>query len=186
MQAEERSSLVSFHVVTGGPGSGKTTLLEALAAAGYAHTIEAGRAIIQDQTSIGGPALPAHDPVLFAEMMLSWEFHSYRLAQDRTGPVFFDRGVPDIAGYYRLIGRSVPDHVVRAADQFRYQRKVFAAPPWPAIFGHDTERKQTFEEAVRTYDAVTDAYRTFGYELLLLPLASVKDRVAFVLDNLRP
>lgn len=186
MPAEERSSLVSFHVVTGGPGSGKTTLLEALTAAGYAHTIEAGRAIIQDQTSIDGPALPARDPILFAEMMLSWEFHSYRLAQDRMGPVFFDRGVPDIAGYYRLIGRSVPEHVARAADRFRYQRKVFAAPPWPEIFGQDSERKQTFDEAVRTYDAVTDAYRAFGYELLPLPLAPVKDRVAFVLDNLRP
>lgn len=186
MPAEERSSLVSFHVVTGGPGSGKTTLLEALAVAGYAHTIEAGRAIIQDQTSIDGPALPARDPVLFAEMMLSWEFHSYRSAQSRTGPVFFDRGVPDIAGYYRLIGRAVPHHVTKAANRFRYQPRVFAAPPWPEIFGHDTERKQSFDEAVRTYDAVTDAYRAFGYELLPLPLAPVEDRVAFVLDNLRP
>jgi predicted ATPase len=44
-----------FHVVTGGPGSGKTTLIEALARRGYAHTVEAGRAIIQDQTAIDGP-----------------------------------------------------------------------------------------------------------------------------------
>lgn len=184
MQAEERSSLVSFHVVTGGPGSGKTTLLEALAGAGYAHTIEAGRAIIQDQTSINGPALPARDPVLFAEMMLSWEFHSYRMAQGLAGRIFFDRGVPDIAGYYRLIGRPVPEHVVRAARHFRYHRQVFAAPPWPEIFGHDTERKQTFDEAVRTYDAVTGAYRDFGYELIVLPCAPVSERVRFVLDRI--
>jgi predicted ATPase len=186
MPAEERSLLAAspFHVVTGGPGSGKTTLLEALAALGFGHTIEAGRAIIQDQTSIDGPVLPARDPVLFAEMMLSWEFHSYRMAQSRTGPVFFDRGVPDIAGYYRLIGRAVPDHVTKAAHRFRYQPRVFAAPPWPEIFGHDAERKQSFDEAQRTYEAVTEAYREFGYELVVLPLVSVQERMQFVLDRI--
>lgn len=182
MPAEERSTIASFHVIAGGPGSGKTTLIDALAEAGFARTIEAGRAIIQDQTAIDGPALPARDPVLFAELMLSWELQSLRSAQAQSGPVFFDRGVPDIAGYYRLIGRTVPLHVTKAANHFRYNRRVFAAPPWPEIFGHDTERKQTFDEAVRTFEAVTGAYRDFGYELVPLPLLSVPDRVKFVLD----
>ena len=42
-----------FHVLTGGPGSGKTTLIEALRRAGHACSVEAGRAIIQDQVAIG-------------------------------------------------------------------------------------------------------------------------------------
>ena len=184
MLAEERSSIASFHVVTGGPGSGKTTLIDALAEAGFARTVEAGRAIIQDQTAIDGPALPTRDPVLFAELMLSWELQSYRSAQDQDGPVFFDRGVPDIAGYYRLIGHTVPPHVTAAAKRFRYNRRVFAAPPWPEIFGEDTERKQTFDEAVRTFEAVTSAYRDFGYELALLPLVSAPQRVEFVLRTI--
>lgn len=182
MPKEERSSISSLHVITGGPGSGKTTLIDALAAAGFARTIEAGRAIIQDQTAIDGPALPARDPVLFAELMLSWEFQSYRSAQAQDGPVFFDRGVPDVAGYYRLIGRAVPSHVGTAANCFRYSQRVFAAPPWREIFGHDSERKQTFDEAVRTFEAVTGAYRDFGYELVLLPLVPVPQRVEFILD----
>ena len=182
MPAEERSFIASFHVITGGPGSGKTTLIDALAEAGFARTIEAGRAIIQDQTAIDGPALPTRDPVLFAELMLSWELQSYRSAQAQDGPVFFDRGVPDIAGYYRLIGKTVPPHVTAATERFRYNRRVFAAPPWPEIFDQDAERKQTFDEAVRTFEAVTGAYRDFGYELVLLPLAPVSQRVAFVRD----
>ena len=60
-----------FHVITGGPGSGKTSLIDALARAGHAHTVEAGRAIIQDQRAIDGPALPWRDPLAFAELMLS-------------------------------------------------------------------------------------------------------------------
>lgn len=47
-----------FYIITGGPGAGKTTLLDALEKAGFARTIEAGRAIIQDQMAIDGPALP--------------------------------------------------------------------------------------------------------------------------------
>ena len=182
MLAKERLSIAPFHVVTGGPGSGKTTLIDALAAAGFARTVEAGRAIIQDQTAIDGPALPTRNPMLFAELMLSWELQSYRSAQARRGPIFFDRGVPDIAGYYRLIGHTVPPHVTAAADRFRYNRRVFAAPPWLEIFGQDAERKQTFDEAVRTFEAVTNAYRDFGYELVALPLVSVAQRVAFVLN----
>ena len=39
-----------FYVFTGGPGSGKSSLIAALHQRGYAHSIEAGRGIIRDQT----------------------------------------------------------------------------------------------------------------------------------------
>src|SRR5215467_4468939 len=100
-----------FFVVTGGPGSGKSSLIDALERLGYARTEEAGRGIIQDQVAIGGRALPWDDRVLFAELMLSWEMRSYRMAQRTDGPVFFDRGVPDVLGFLRLIGHAVPQHM---------------------------------------------------------------------------
>src|SRR5690606_37036756 len=93
-----------FFVLTGGPGSGKTTLVKALGASGFRSTVEAGRAVIRDQVAIGGPALPWNDPTLFAELMLSWEMRSHTIASADIGPFFFDRGLPDIAGYLRLSG----------------------------------------------------------------------------------
>ena len=156
------SDFERFHVITGGPGSGKSTLIEALGRRGFAHTIEAGRAIIQDQIAIDGPALPGRDPLAFAELMLSWELRSYRAAEAESGPVFFDRGVPDMVGYFRLLGRPAPSHVTRSVERFRYNRRVFLAPPWPAIFTQDAERKQTPEEAERTYEAMVAAYSSSG------------------------
>ena len=85
-----------FFVVTGGPGSGKSSLIDRLQRNGYAGSVEAGRGIIQDQVIVGGIALPWSEPMLFAELMLCWEMRSYHIAQNAAGPVFFDRGVPDV------------------------------------------------------------------------------------------
>jgi predicted ATPase len=167
-------------VITGGPGSGKSTLIDALAAYGLSHMPEAGRAIIQDQMAIGGSALPWSDRLAFAELMLSWEMRSYRAAGELRGPVIFDRGVPDVVGYLTMTGLPVPTHIERAARSFRYNRRVFIAPPWPAIFAQDNERKQSLEEAEATYRAMVDVYSRLGYELVALPLAPVRERVQFM------
>lgn len=60
--------------------------------------------------------------------------------------------------------------------------EVFIAPPWPAIFQQDAERKQTIAEAEATYNAMVDAYCGLGYELVTLPLAPVPERVIFIQD----
>jgi predicted ATPase len=169
-----------FFVITGGPGSGKSTLLDVLQAHGFRRSQEAGRAIIQDQVEIGGRGLPWIDPAHFAELMLGWEMRSYRMATEWDGIVFFDRGVPDVVGYLRLMKLHVPDYMDRAARTFRYNRRVFIAPPWKEIFVEDQERKQDFAEAVRTYEVLAATYIEYGYELVELPRVSVAERADFV------
>jgi len=173
-----------FFVVTGGPGSGKSTLIDALARAGFGRTVEAGRGIIQDQVAIGGRALPWIDPALFADMMLVWEMRSYRIAQEQTGEIFFDRGVPDVAGYLRLMNLPIPEYLEQAVKSFRYHSRVFIAPPWEEIFEQDCERKQDFAEAVRTFESLATTYTGYGYELLELPRTSVEERARFVLRSI--
>lgn len=168
-------------VITGGPGSGKSALADALSQRGVCTMPEAGRAIIQDQVAIGGEALPWSDRRAFAELMLSWEMRSYRAAQRLNGPVIFDRGIPDVLGYLRVSNLSIPAHVERAAQMFRYHHRVFIAPPWPEIFKLDAERKQSFEEACATYEAMIETYSHLSYDLTPLPLDSVQERVRFVL-----
>ena len=167
--------------ITGGPGSGKSTLINALAGRGISTMPEAGRAIIQDQLAIGGEALPWSDRRAFAELMLSWEMRSYRVALSLSGPVMFDRGVPDVLGYLRLSNLPIPLHVNNASRIFRYHRRVFIAPPWPQIFELDRERKQSFEEAQATHKTMKETYSALGYDLISLPLDSVQARVRCVL-----
>ncbi|MDA3643157.1 AAA family ATPase [Saccharopolyspora indica] len=173
-----------FVVITGGPGAGKTTVVERLAAAGHAHAPEAGRAVITDQLAIGGRGLPWQDPELFAELMLAWDLRSYRQAERTTGPVLFDRGLPDLIGYLRLTGLPVPAHVREAAHRFRYRTRVLIAPPWQQIYRRDDQRRQSFAEAESTYHHVAAAYADCGYELVRLPRSTVDQRVRFVRDEL--
>ncbi|WP_274424578.1 AAA family ATPase [Chelativorans sp. YIM 93263] len=171
----------NFFIVSGGPGSGKTTLLSHLQSAGAATAPEAGRAIIRAQTAIGGPARPDHDPALYAELMLSWDLRSYEEASSHPGNVFFDRGVPDTLGYLRLVGQAIPSHMWRAAEAFRYNEAVFMLPPWPEIYAPDTERKQTLDDAERTFEALRQIYLELDYRPVLLPRSSVEERVKSML-----
>ncbi|MFD1882397.1 AAA family ATPase [Paracoccus pacificus] len=171
-------------VVTGAPGAGKTSLINALSRQGLSAMPEAGRAIIQDQVRIGGHALPWADRALFAELMLAWDMRSHRAAGALAGPVLMDRGIPDIVGYLTLCGLSVPAHVRAAAEGCAYNRRVFLAPHWDAIFATDAERKQNRAEAVATEKVMRDTYARLGYQIVELPRAPIAARADFVLRHL--
>lgn len=170
----------NLFIVTGGPGAGKSTLLAAAAAMGYVTVPESGRAILQSQTAIGGRGLHWDDQALYAELMLDREMENHRLHAGSGAPVLFDRGVPDLLGYARLCGLRETGHFGRAAALFRYNRKVFLAPPWREIYEHDAERKQDWDEAVRTYEAISWGYQEAGYEPVELPCVPIPDRLAFL------
>jgi len=169
-----------FFALTGGPGAGKTSLIHELASRGYAARAEAGRAIIQLAADRGDDH-PWRDPRDFALRMLRWDIRSYHEAEDQ-GPVFFDRGIPDVAGYLALVGLPMIGEVDRAAQSLRYNRTVFLLPPWRSIYIQDAERRQTFEEAQATSQAMADAYLAYGYDLVSVPKIPLEERVDFILD----
>lgn len=77
----------------------------------------------------------------------------------------------------------MPAHIEKAVESFRYNRRVFLAPMWPEIYTQDSERKQTLDDAERSYDAIVSAYTEYGYELVAIPRAPVEERVRFVLSE---
>lgn len=172
----------NFFVITGGPGAGKTSIIGKLAARGFPTVMESGRDILRQQALIGGNATHTGDAIAYRELMLVRGLADYeRMLTEADGPVFFDRGITELTGYCRLIGVPVPDHVRRAAEIYRYNPLVFAAPPWRDIYVQDSLRGQNFAEAERTHDLAVEAYCAFGYRIVEIPRAPVADRAAFVL-----
>ena len=72
----------------------------------------------------------------------------------------------------RLLDLPVPAHMEKAAETFRYNRRVFIAPPWPEIFTQDSERKQTLAEAERTDPSWVEPLLLRGRLALLLTTTS--------------
>lgn len=173
----------NFYIITGGPGSGKSTLVQALKNQGFLTVAEAGRQIIQAQVSIEGDALHWKDQKKFCDLMLALSIYTYEQMMETNHPVFFDRGIPDLLGYCHLIKTDVPNYIRNAIALFRYNPQVFITPPWEAIYHHDKERKQDWQEAIATYEAIANAYRETGYQLIELPKCSVQERVEFILSH---
>lgn len=141
---------------------------------------EGGRAIIRAQQAQGGSALPWADRDAFAMQMLHHDMGNYQAALALPGVVLFDRGIPDCIGYRNLCGLPCPADLLRAALTQRYNRDVFIAPPWREIYAQDGERKQDWDEAVATCEAMAQVYEDLGYRLVRLPLASVAARARFI------
>ena len=51
----------------------------------------------------------------------------------------------------------------------RYVPTVFLLPPWKSIYTKDTERRQNFTMAVRTFCIMDKTYRELGYRIIVLP-----------------
>lgn len=171
-------------ILSGGPGAGKSTLIEYLQHLGHTCFKESGRAIIQQQLHTGGYALPWEDREAYAWLMFRQALTDHKAAMKQQGPIFFDRGLPDVIGYLELCGLPVPPEMEAAALHCRYHPVVSMLPPWPEIYKKDAERKQSFEEAVQTYEAMLRVYTRYGYEIIAVPRTSIKDRVTFLLDRI--
>ena len=172
-------------VISGGPGSGKTTLLNALKTRGFNCSDEISRQLIQEQVSLNSENLPWKNLSSFAELALDRMIEEYQKSLLVKEPTFFDRAIPDIVAYLKVGKVEVQNQYSEALKNYLYQRSVFMAPPWKAIYVNDTERWQTFEEATELYNILTNTYQSAGYTIIQLPICGVEERVDFVLEKLK-
>ena len=172
-----------FFVITGASGSGKSTLVAALAELGYACVHEVGRNIVREQLAARGRLLPWIDQPAFMEEVLTRNIADHTGALSLTGPVFFDRGIPECIAWARLLGVGVQPHHTSAAALYRYNPIVFVTEPWPEVYVTDLERRESFEVAVRAFEPTIEAYAKCGYRPLVVPKVAVAERVKFVLGH---
>ncbi len=167
-------------VLTGAPGAGKTAVLNALASRGYECIPKSARAIIRARKERNLSARPP--PVEFASEILSLDLDHYRRTAAADGLVFFDRGILDALCMGNQVGALSPELAKRYLSDYRYFHKVFAFPPWKEIYATDTERDQTYQDAVRVHEVLMDWYLQCGYELVEVPAMRVDERCTFIME----
>lgn len=171
------------YVITGGPGVGKTTLLTELAKLDFRTIPENARDIIRQEMEQNGDGLPWKNKERYTRLMFEASVTSYHAVSSGDSMIhFFDRGIPDSLGYAEMEQLPVSEEMDRAGKELRYNDTVFILPPWEAIYRTDTERKQTWEEALRTFDKLKETYLKYGYNLVEVPKGPIEERVRFVLE----
>lgn len=172
-------------IITGGPGMGKTSIIEKLSERGYSCVKESGRHIIQEQLQKGGTSLPWADKKGFAYEMLKMGKGDYKDALCSNSLVFFDRAIPDVIGYLKLCNLPIHKNVWESARCNRYHKTVFITPPWKEIYLNDAERKQSFEEAIATYEMMFQVYSNLNYAVVEIPRTTVEKRIDFIFRILK-
>lgn len=174
----------NYFILTGGPGSGKSTVARELRTLGMKTVDEVARDIIREEIGKGGCALPWGDTHAYSRLMLERSLRDFEAHRQTAGLVVFDRGIPDVLGYTRLIGLDGLPGLEKACAEQRYNENVFFFPPWREIYQTDSERKQDWATAVRTYEVMAETYGRLGYRPAIVPFLPPKERAEWIIRQL--
>ena len=170
----------NWHVITGTVSSGKTSLIEQLANRGFQTVPEPGRQYFEREMAKGRAIdqireNPAAFTRILIDIMLNVE-HELR-AND---VLFLDRAFPDALAFCRANGLN-PNEFLEDCFHHCYA-SVFLLDRFPV------ER-----DGVRTVDDATAElidewlyrdYSSLGYSVVRVPVLSLQERLAFVLETL--
>jgi predicted ATPase len=170
------SSTDRLFVLTGAPGTGKTAILRRLGRS-TAIVAEPAREILAEHRAAGHRGHIEFRR--FVRLLLERSIEKHGTALEAGGPALFDRAVPDCIAYG--VALDTPgDANERAARRYRYHTAVLLLEPWADIYTTDDERTMTFDQTIPFHDAIVDAYRRHGYDLVSVPRGSIEQRAAFV------
>lgn len=171
------------YIITGGPGTGKTSVINELKGRGWNCYSEVARAVIIEESSRGSDALPYQNTLAFTEKVVN-HMKSHLLECSQNSINFFDRGLPDSAGYLIFDGIDVPEYLTTEINRSSYEKKAFIAPFWEAIYTPDTQRLESMETAKGIAIALRESYSRFGFELIDIPFGTVQERADFILSHI--
>ncbi len=170
-------------IITGGPGFGKTSIVDELESRNYACIHEVSRKIIKEQLETGGDILPWKNLKRFSELLMKLRIKQFDEVLHQ-GFTFFDRGIPDIISYMQRSDLHIPVDYFSHVNKCNYYPTVFIVPPWKEIYKVDGERKEDYETACMINDLIIRTYEELGYQTVILPKISIKERTDFILNEI--
>ena len=173
-------------IITGGPSTGKTSLINELESGGYNCIHETSREIIQESLANNSDILPWKDLLKFSEKVIQQRKNHYHSANSKNSKkfTFFDRGIPDVFAYMQYDKIDIPQQFLELGNSLRYHTKIFLTPAWKSIFENDNERVEDFHKAEQLQHYIHNTYNNLGYEVILVPKATIEKRIKFILDHL--
>lgn len=173
-------------IITGGPSTGKTSLIKELENIGYNCVHETSREIIQESLASDSDVLPWKDLLKFSERVIKQREEHYHSAIRKSSKkfTFFDRGIPDVFAYMEYDKIEIPQHFLKLGESLRYHTKIFITPAWKAIYENDNERVEDFNKAEQLQHYIHNTYEKLGYEVIIIPKATIENRIRFILDHL--
>lgn len=170
-------------VITGGPGTGKSSVIQNFETMGYNCLHEVSREITSQAQKEGIEQLFLEKPILFSEKLLEARIKQYTKAESKHSHVFLDRGIPDVVAYMDYLGTSYQKFFSRACREYKYDL-IFLLPPWKKIYQTDSERYESFEQAMEIHEYLKKTYINFGYDPIEVPRESIEFRTEFILNTL--
>ncbi len=173
------------YVITGSVGVGKTTLINYLCKQykKFYKVPEIAAELIEEQMTIGGHLIPWIDRYAFEEELLKRKIEAFLIAPENK-ICLFDRGIPEAIAFFKLENKYVPQKYYEAAEEYRYNDKIFILPPWKEIYENRPTRPQKWEEALKLHKLIIEVYRDIGYYLVEVPKTSLEKRAQFIIKEI--
>jgi len=170
------------YVITGAPSTEKSSVIEELGKMDFVCYGEVARAVIKENRENNQNIFPWVNMREFSDMVYSQMKN--RANHQSNDLCFLDRSVVDLIGYMKFANETPPQNYSEFAMSARYAKKVFIMPVWESIYINDPERKESIEEAKTIDYNLRKSYESLGFQLIDVPLLSIKDRARFILKEI--
>jgi predicted ATPase len=170
----------NWHVITGAPSSGITTLIDQLADRGFQTVPETARLYIEKEMAKGRTMDEIRENPAALQRSLNDVWLRIELGLRANDVLFLDRAFPDALAFCRANGLN-PNEILADCFHHRYA-SVFLLDRFPVE-----------QDGVRFHDDVTADligewiardYSALGYRVVRVPVLSLQERLAFVLERL--
>ena len=180
---ERSPELLKRYILTGAPGSGKTAILRMLEGQGYPVIEEAATDVIADDQARG------HDPprtgVDFIDKIVALQVHRQEEpVPPETRVQIFDRSPLCTLALARYLNRPITEALRREVERMMrdrvYERSVLFVRPLGFITP-TAARRISYEDSLRFETVHELVYRSYGFDIVDIPVAEVAKRAATVM-----